>query len=270
LGYFFQRANSASKNKKIFLNMLKVNISQNNLECYSGFPSILRFESFTWHREVAYILQKNVETVTKQKGFCTVMLTGGRSARGVYKEWAQLSAFTRLSNVSFYMSDERCVSPQSKDSNLNMIIETLFLGGCPKKCTFHPILADQTNTFKAALEYENLLPETIDILLLSVGDDGHIASIFPENTYLLKENKKKILSIGGLTYPHERITITPRVISQSFSTFVMAEGEKKMRILSKLLNNPSFFGEIPARIVLGGTWIVYPSFYGFCDEDKKL
>ena len=85
------------------------------------------------------------------------------------------------------------------------------------------------NSSEAAKNYEQLLPESIDIFLLSVGPDGHIASLFNLNS-ALQEKTRSVVSVVGPKPPLERLTIiTPRVIkmqSQHFSSFEEKKKEK--------------------------------------------
>ena len=71
-----------------------------------------------------------------------------------------------------------------------------------------------------------MLPESIDILLLSVGSDGHIASLFPQSN-ALNEKTKSVVPFVGSKPPPERLTITTSVIQPAKSTFLFAQGKEK-------------------------------------------
>ena len=107
----------------------------------------------------------------------------------------------------------------------------------------------------AALRYADLLPDLIDVLLLGVGEDGHIASLFPNNASL-QERKRRVIPITGPKPPFKRLTITPQVIAKARSVFMLATGSAKAAMLCSALNNPNDIAALPARLTLGGTWLM--------------
>ena len=80
-----------------------------------------------------------------------------------------------------------------------------------------------TDHEEAARKYEQMLPLSIDILLLSVGLDGHIASLFPMNHVLQEKTRSVISVVGPKPYP-KRLTVTQHVIKSAKSVFLFAQG----------------------------------------------
>ena len=72
--------------------------------------------------------------------------------------------------------DELCVPPAHQDSNYRMVRKTLFPSGIPKDYTVSRMDGEVCTREAATKSYEKMVPVSIDILLLSVGQDGHIAS----------------------------------------------------------------------------------------------
>jgi 6-phosphogluconolactonase len=183
------------------------------------------------------------------------MLTGGRTASTLYHFWSvSPAAFEALPSFTIYFSDERCVPPNHSESNYGMVMRTLFRTGIPANCTVHRIRADEVDLDAAAVHYSALLPESIDVLLLSVGEDGHIASLFPFNT-ALHESSRLVVPIRGPKPPFQRLTITPPVIQRARKVFVLAQGEQKRAAYEKVLQDPLNIDEIPARLALRAEWI---------------
>lgn len=208
-----------------------------------------------WEHELAFRLTKSILQVCKQRGSCNVLLTGGRSAERLYKVWAASSPFALIRNVHFYFGDERCVSPDDPLSNFGLAMRTLFLQGVPKDCTVTGMASDQLNYSEAAAAYAMQLPNRVDLLLLSVGLDGHIASIFPHST-ALKEKDRRVVAVRGVNPQCDRLTITPPVIHSAHNVIVMALGAEKRAVYEEAKIDPADVDILPARLVLGRTWIL--------------
>jgi len=88
--------------------------------------------------------------------------------------------------------------------------------------------AEKQDLEKAAKAYETLLPNSIDILLLGIGEDGHIASLFP-NSPQLQEQKRLCLPITGPKPPYKRLTVTPPLIKSAKTTYILAQGKEKVK-----------------------------------------
>ncbi len=209
-----------------------------------------------WPLEAAGLIQSSVDSVLAEEGKCSVMLTGGRSAARLYEAWSDLlAASLQISCVSFYFGDERCVPPDHPESNYGMAMQTLFPKCMPPACSVFRMEADAPDLEVAAKHYADLLPHSIDVLLLGVGDDGHIASLFP-NSAAIQERERRVVAITGPKPPFERLTITPRVIKNARSVFVLASGSAKAAILSVALSNSKDIAAFPARLALDGTWLL--------------
>ena len=101
-----------------------------------------------------------------------------------------------------------------------------------------------------------MLPESLDIILLSLSLDGHIVSFFPQSPSLL-ENHRTVILIVPPKQPTERLTITPIVFQSAKSIFVFVKGKEKGRVLAQALENQDDGVESgPILLVLGSTFIL--------------
>ncbi len=205
-----------------------------------------------WSRLSSIFISKKINAVLKSRGHCDVMLTGGRSAERLYSAWSQLPEFKLLRDVNFYFGDERCVSKDHTDSNYGMVMRTLFHQGVPAQCEIFPMDGANPDRTHAAWCYENILPKRIDVLLLGVGEDGHIASIFPEGQ-AINEATRRVVPVFGPKPPAERLTITPTVISQAGSVYVLAPGPAKAAVLADLVMRRV---NLPAGLILDAMWLL--------------
>jgi 6-phosphogluconolactonase len=160
----------------------------------------------------------------------------------------------RLSGWRFLLGDERCVPETHADSNYGMVMRTLFAKGVPEGCAVIPMDAVGTDLDAAADQYAAQVPEVIDLLLLSIGEDGHIASLFPGSPTLHESNRLVVPTIEPRS-GQRRITMTPPAIRRATRTFVFACGAAKERALAIARQSPMDHEAIPARLVLDATWL---------------
>jgi len=217
--------------------------------------TVVYFDPENWAKNVATVIQESIESILNGNGKCSILLTGGRTAEMVYKEWAKLPTFLTMEGASFYFGDERCVPMDSPLSNYSMVVRTLFAKKKDSLTSIFRIEGEDLFFAGAAKKYEDLLPIEIDVLLLTAGDDGHIASLFP-NDQALFDRVNRVVPVVASKDPVNRITITPLAISQSKNIFVLAPGEEKVNILLSLLKNGVDIFKIPASLVLSGKWFV--------------
>ena len=180
-------------------------------------------------------------------------LTGGNSAKMLYKKAKfRRTIGTQLEHSDFFLTDERCVPFGDANSNYSMIIDNLFNNVVIKN--FSQMDVDSGNLVLAADRYSSLIPEVVDVILLSMGEDGHIASLFPHMP-AVSENRIKVVPVTAPKAPFQRLTITPRVIKSAKQVYVLAFGKEKRRKYEEALLNPEDISSIPARFVLDREWI---------------
>jgi 6-phosphogluconolactonase len=211
----------------------------------------------------------------------SVALAGGRTPRAASERLARDDRVP-WSRLAVFLGDERCVPPDDARSNAALLRETLVDGGpLPPSSLRAPwtgrradgaALVPGTAEFDAAREaaaraYEAQLPERLDLLLLGVGADGHVASLFPESPALglLAPGARRVVPASAPTAPHERLTITPAVIVAARRLFVLVSGADKADAVARALDDAGPAGEarasgwvraLPARLARRGTWLI--------------
>jgi 6-phosphogluconolactonase len=213
------------------------------------------FDSIDWSLLAAELIQNAIQAILAERRECHVMLTGGRSAQQLYVAWAQHPAFLKMSGVNFYFGDERCVPPDHVESNCGMVMQSLFHSGIPAGCKVFCIEASDPDHEASALRYDRILPNKIDVLLLGVGEDGHVASLFPYSP-VLQEVIRRVMPAIGSKLPQERLTITPAVIADAGVVFVLATGAEKAQVFVRALRDPCDIISLPARLALNATWLL--------------
>jgi len=207
-----------------------------------------------WAALAAEVIGEAIKAAVASRGACYLMLTGGKTAEQLYDHWARASALP-LERMRLLFGDERCVPPDHADSNYALVMRTLLAKAVPPGCSVARMEAENSDREAAARAYEKLLPEAIDVLLLGVGTDGHVASLFPHSP-AFRAGQRTVVPVTGPKPPRERLTITPKVIAGAREVFVLARGAEKGGILVEALKSPADSVSLPVRLALGGTWLL--------------
>ena len=183
------------------------------------------------------VLKKDILKKRKRKERLSFVLTGGSSPTKLYKALAK--AEINWSNVDLFWGDERFVSKSSKYSNYKLVYDLLIK---KIKINNNNLFSFKTNNIgigKSALRYENDVKRyfnkkriRFDIFLLGMGNDGHIASIFPYS----EELKQKFLIKPIFRKDFKRLTFGLNIINNSNKIFLWLNTNKKTLIFNKLKN----------------------------------
>ncbi len=157
--------------------------------------------------------------------------------------------------IHFYWGDERCVPPDNEESNYKMTNDHLFnLINIPKE-NIHRIKGESDPKIEVQryaqeiaknVRSENGFP-VFDLVILGLGDDGHTASIFPDQLNLIDSTEITEIAIHPVT-GQKRITLTGTVINNAkLITFLVTGANKKAK-----------FTEILRK---SGDWESYPATY---------
>ena len=208
----------------------------------------------SWYYDIIDLLNAKIKECHKDKEYCNVFLTGGSTAKTLYKSWGQNKKFNKLKNINFFLSDERFVSNKSFDSNYKMILDNLFPEGLPNNSTFTSIVNSQDSLEESVRKFEEKLSNIeIDIMIFSMGIDGHIASIFPNSKLFGNEIGLAASSLSPLK-PFKRITVTPSLIELSKFTILLGIGNGKRELMRRLHNSDETAFQYPALIVDSKHW----------------
>lgn len=174
-----------------------------------------------------------------------VVLAGGRTPALAYRE-----AATRepdWAKVEVWWSDERCVPPDDERSNYGMTKRTLLdaLDRSPR--AVHRIKGELGKD-RAAADYDRELDDAaLDLVLLGVGPDGHVASLFP-NAPTLQQTGRVLPAEAALDPYVDRVTMSlPTLRSSREILFVLTGEEKAEAARRAFAEDPS--PDTPASLV---------------------
>ena len=159
--------------------------------------------------------------------------------------------------VDLFWTDERCVPADHPDSNYGLAEKLLLrrlTGPMPRT---HRMAADSPDPRGAATEYERELerslgnPPRFDLVLLGVGPDGHVASLFPEHPALAERDRRVLAVDDAPKPPPRRITLTLPALEGAGLICIAAFGAAKAPVIQEALGTES--SNLPvARAARGG------------------
>ncbi len=209
------------------------------------------------HKAASIIYQKGCEHI-KNKGSFLLALAGGNTPKRTYQILADITKNNNefWNNTQLYWTDERYVPHEHEWSNYKMAKQSLIdLIPIPAK-NVHPIPTKYTQPIESADEYAKIFPENIDIIILGMGTDGHIASIFP-NSQAVKETEKRFTYDYAPSEPKLRITATLPTIKSAKEIFILVSGTSKRNAIKQVFDKSSSITEIPAcALKETATWLV--------------
>jgi 6-phosphogluconolactonase len=218
-------------------------------------PELVVLPPVTFGSLAARRIAAEIRRVLQSRDRCTLALSGGETPRPVYQRLAELLEREVWRRVEIYFADERCVPPDDPASNYRMVRETLLdlLPTTPARV--QRMEGERPDRDTAARAYEALLPERLDLLVLGLGPDGHIASLFPQSSSLA-ERRRRVLAVTAPKPPPDRLTITPPVIRSAGLTIGLVAGAEKAEALARVRDGPDDTEETPGRLARDGLWIV--------------
>jgi 6-phosphogluconolactonase len=193
---------------------------------------------------LAHDIVNKITEAGPEKHIFTIAVSGGTTPGILFSVMGDhYSASADWKCVHFFWVDERCVPPSDQESNFRMV-KTAFLNKTDiPESNIHRIKGED-DPEREAIRYSKELNEStekengfpaLDITLLGLGDDGHVASIFPGNEHLFNTDRICLSSVHPTT-GQKRITLSGKVINNSRNIFFMVTGSKKALIVNNILS----------------------------------
>lgn len=187
-----------------------------------------------------------------------VALAGGSTPKGLYELLAERRDVIDLNRIDWFFGDERSVGPEDEASNYRMV----------KKALFDPAGISPENVFRikgelspqeAAADYiqnitkvfqidEQEIP-TFDLILLGMGTDAHIASLFPF-TKALTVKDRSVVANEVPQLETWRVTLTVPVLHQAEEVIILACGDDKAEALQNAFSMTDIPEQFPIQLLL--------------------
>jgi 6-phosphogluconolactonase len=194
----------------------------------------------------------------EQRGVAHIALSGGTTPGRTFELLAAEPA-ADWSDVEIWFADERCVAPQDPESNYLLASRTLIEpAGIPPERVHR--MEGELGPQEGARRYAQALveslptdtippaPPVLDVVVLGIGPDGHVASLFPGADTLAAGEQAICLGIANSPKPPpERITLSMAVLRAARSCVLLATGHSKADAVNAMLGEPS--RHVPASLL---------------------
>lgn len=193
----------------------------------------------------------------KSNKFYSIALSGGNTPIKIFNYLSEnFNDKIDWSRIKFFWGDERCVPPSNNDSNYKLANDYLFRN----------INLDESNIFRIkgecepteeAKAYSKIIEANLpivngspkfDFILLGLGEDGHTASIFPNEIELFDSPNYCEVAVHPVS-GQKRITITGKIINNADTVFFVAVGKSKADRVYEIFNKSKSASKYPASLV---------------------
>jgi len=208
-------------------------------------------EEFT--QSALSFLVKRIQRYITDCDCCTLELSGGSTPRQIYTALGHQNL--DWSKVSLCLVDERYTNAKSENSNQQMIRETLLKNAqIPQEQVLFPntslpleeCMQQYTEDLRRLIT--DYLPH---VAVLGMGEDGHIASLFPPVSELALEDQRFVVHTETDSFDiHDRISVALNFIANAQEHLFLLKGEGKKRVWEQMLASNDDDHRWPAKRVL--------------------
>jgi 6-phosphogluconolactonase len=205
----------------------------------------------------AFCSALKLAVVSNKDKYFNIALSGGSTPKQIFRILSSEYKDTiDWKKVRLFWGDERCVSPENSESNYGVAKQLLIDNiGLPEQNVFR--IKGEEEPFGESIRYEGIIKENVnlenslpafDLTMLGVGEDGHTASIFPNQINLLYSDKIYATAVHPETN-QIRVTITGKVINNSKRIFFLVSGKSKSEILKHIFRDKNS-SSLPAKHIV--------------------
>ena len=216
--------------------------------------------------EFARLVSGEAFCAVEARGRYALAIPGGSAAEAFLPTLAGTELPWRQTHM--FWTDERAVAITSPDSNAGLARRLMWHPGTgPPNAKWHAAVASAPTVERGAAAYARDLlstlgsPPVIDTVLLGVGPDGHVCSLFPDHP-LLQERDRWVAAVSDSPKPPAaRVTLTLAALYAARHVVIAAFGESKAAVVAAALGaNDS---RLPLALVAAGahrvTWLLDPA-----------
>jgi len=197
-----------------------------------------------------------VRAAVAARGRAAVALSGGRGGRGVMLALAARGDLP-WERIDWWWADERCVPADDARSNVRLARESLLEPRGIPAARVHPPPVALGEPERIAADYAAALtvalgdPPVLDLVMLGMGANAHVASLMPGSAALRATAAVAAVPAAEVRSdpPVARITLTVPVLRAARRVLVTATGAEKARALAEVFTGPDAPDRLPAQLV---------------------
>lgn len=163
---------------------------------------------------------------------------------------SSLADLLRITEI--FWVDERLVPPENSRSNygeFTRIVGQEFLSSGVKLHRIPGELDSESAWVEYASELNSVEPFFFDLCFLGMGEDGHFASIFPDQSFPLKSERRCELTFSG-TQPEARVTVTLKTLKGVAEVILLTNSNKKSMLLENVRRNVPEVRQLPVTTLV--------------------
>jgi len=196
------------------------------------------FNSFTNKESLVLELSKNISNCLnesiKEKGKASLLVSGGSTPKPLFQILSKLDI--AWEKVTIALVDERWIDSKHKDSN-ELLVKDNLIQNLASKANFVGMYLNDKEAFDSDEECSSIYQNKVypfDVIVLGMGTDAHIASLFPDNIKLEEaydlKNSNLCISIKPETAPYKRMSLTLQGILSAKKIILHIEGSEKLKV----------------------------------------
>lgn len=181
---------------------------------------------------VAEVVETTIGAALAARTAASLALPGGGTPRRYLPAVARLALDWR--RVVLTLTDERWVAQDDSNSNEALVRSCLLLGPAAQArlIGLKTVDDDPAQALPAIETALAAVPWPLDLVLLGVGDDGHIASLFPGATLAAQA---RIVAASAPAAPHARVSLSLPALVAARRIVMVAAGARKLTLIERAL-----------------------------------
>ena len=202
--------------------------------------------------ELAAVVAQRIAALIAQsiaaRGVCRIALAGGSTPHRCYEQLSSLPV--DWPRVQIYFGDERCLPVGAAGRNDEMARRSLLQRVELPAANVHAVAAE-LGAVRAAADYAARLKDALplDIVLLGMGEDGHTASLFPDNPALQSEDAA-VAVFDAPKPPPERVSLSLATLNAARHKLFLVAGAGKREALARIAQGEA----LPAAQITAAEW----------------